>query len=76
LPNRYPPRLQALARRPFSAPLRGCDIHRIERFCLDSAEFCLFSIVFATILEFANFGSNHGKAGGSAGVRPQGDGNL
>lgn len=25
LPNRYPPRPQALAQRAFSAPLRGCD---------------------------------------------------
>jgi len=76
LPNRYPPRPQALARRAFSAPLRGCDIHRIERFCVDSAEFFLFSIVSATILEFANFGGNHGKEGETAGVRLQGDGNL
>lgn len=27
----------------------GIDIHRIERFCVDSAEFFLFSIVSATI---------------------------
>ena len=56
--------------------LRGCDIHRIERFCVDSAEFFLFSIVFATILEFVNFGSNHAGEGEAAGVRLQGDGNL
>ena len=29
--------------------IRGCDIHRIERFCVDSAEFFLFSIVSAII---------------------------
>jgi len=49
LPNRYQPRPRALARRAFSASLRGCDIHRIERFFLYSAAFWLFSIVSATI---------------------------
>lgn len=29
--------------------LWGLDIHRIEQFCVDSAEFFLFSIVSATI---------------------------
>ena len=40
------------------------------------AAFWLFSIVSATIWGFANFGGNHGKAGETAGVRPQEDGNL